>query len=356
MIEYFRKMALKYNIPLESVISIALNRYGIIASDIEDNRIRFYLKMLNSNNSTFFAVCVNTYLDSPFIMKDSNLFLDDVKIGTIFGIEKDTCNSTYFRNEKKDITFNSNSRSQCRGCKFCGTYSLETDSINFSNKENIIMYFKKLLSDNNISDMGKIDSVTICTGCFKNEDKLVEHLLLINDAFKSLKFNGSINYIGSQLRDYNKIKMLKQKIPKFGIYLSLEKFLDREKFMRPEKSSLTIEEAHELLSYCKSLNISTTFLYILGLEDLETLKKYFEYLKDSINKFPIVQVFQDYTSEQEEYRCNDAKNIEYYLMARKIIDDIFKNEPYNPKLWECFRSLYYEDKKTRSLKYDGRTY
>ena len=41
MIEYFRKMALKYNIPLESVISIALNRYGIIASDIEDNRIRF---------------------------------------------------------------------------------------------------------------------------------------------------------------------------------------------------------------------------------------------------------------------------------------------------------------------------
>ena len=218
------------------------------------------------------------------------------------------------------------------------------------------MYFKKLLSDNNISDMGKIDSVTICTGCFKNEDKLVEHLLLINDAFKNLKFNGSINYIGSQLRDYNKIKMLKQKIPKFGIYLSLEKFLDREKFMRPEKSSLTIEEAHELLSYCKSLNISTTFLYILGLEDLETLKKYFEYLKDSINKFPIVQVFQDYTSEQEEYRCNDAKNIEYYLMARKIIDDIFKNEPYNPKLWECFRSLYYEDKKTRSLKYDGRTY
>lgn len=55
MIEYFRKMALKYNIPLESVISIALNRYGIIASDIEDNRIRFYLKMLNSNNSTFFC-------------------------------------------------------------------------------------------------------------------------------------------------------------------------------------------------------------------------------------------------------------------------------------------------------------
>ena len=120
----------------------------------------------------------------------------------------------------------------------------------------------------------------------------------------NMLFNGSINYIGSQLRDYDKIKMLSNEIDDFGLYLTIEKFLDREKFMRPEKASLTIDKAKELLEYCSSLGLTTTFLYILGLEDLETIEHYFNYLKGSINKFPIIQVFQNYTPYQEMYkRC-----------------------------------------------------
>ena len=65
----------------------------------------------------------------------------------------------------------------------------------------------------------------------------------------NMLFNGSINYIGSQLRDYDKIKMLSNEIDDFGLYLTIEKFLDREKFMRPEKASLTIDKAKELLGY-----------------------------------------------------------------------------------------------------------
>ena len=60
--------------------------------------------------------------------------------------------------------------------------------------------------------MKSIENVTICTGCFVKEDKLIEHLLLVNEAFKKMDFMGSINYIGSQLRDFNKIKMLSEEI------------------------------------------------------------------------------------------------------------------------------------------------
>lgn len=345
MLEYLKELALSHNLSLENVLSIALNRYGVIVPNVEDNRLRFNLNLLGSQVSTYFAVCVNTYEKSPFRLINDTLYFEDTPVGIVSGLEKDTCLSTYFRNNNKVITFNSNSRSKCVGCKFCGTYSLtDEDVLDFKTKQNVIDYFNRLLYDKNIKSMQNIENVTICTGCFESEDELINHLLMVNDSFVSMGFNGSLNYIGSQLRDYDKIKMISKTINNFGLYLTLEKFLDREKFMRPEKASLTIEKAKDLLNYCSSLNITTTFLYILGLEDLKTIKYYFDYFKDSINKFPIVQIFQNYTSFQEQYRCEEAKDIEYYIKARECIDDIFRRYKFEPKIWECFRSLYFDDK------------
>lgn len=350
MLNYLQELAKEYNMSNENVLSIALNRYGLIIPNYPDNRIRFNLKINGSSKNTFFAVCVNTYLESPFTLKDDTIYLEGSPIGSVSNIEKDTCTSTYFRNNKQAITFNSNSRSKCVGCKFCGTYSLDDeDSIDFSTKENIKDYFKDLLSKNNIPSMEQIKDVTLCTGCFKTEDDLVNHLLLVNEAFKDLSFDGRINYIGSQLRDHDKIKLINDEIAHFSLLLTIEKFLDREKFMRPEKASLTIPKAKDLLSYTKSLGITSTFLYILGLEDIDTVEKYFSYLKDSVNKFPIVQVFQDYTKDQEKYRVSEAKDIRYYLEARKRINDIFKDTNLNPEYWECFRSLYFDDHKEAGL-------
>ena len=344
MLEKFIEIAKFYNLSVENVLSIALNRYGILVDGIKDNRLRFNLELLDSKKKTYFAVCVNTYPNSPFKLINNVLYLENEPVGKVTGIEKDTCLSTYFRNNKKVITFNSNSRSKCAGCKFCGTYSLSDDDVmEFDTEENIHNYFIQLLKDNNIESMQSIENVTICTGCFDTEDKLIEHLLLVNETFKKMGFMGSINYIGSQLRDFNKIKMLSEEINDFGMYLTIEKFLDREKFMRPEKANLSISDAKELLSYCTSLGMTTTFLYILGLEDLETIKLYFNFLKDSINKFPIIQVFQNYTVDQELYRCEEAKDVEFYIKARKIIDKIFEDKNMSPKAWECFRSLYFEN-------------
>ena len=111
--------------------------------------------------------------------------------------------------------------------------------------------------------------------------------------------------------------------------------------MKKEKASLTLDKARDLLEYSSSIGVTSTFLYILGLEDLETVEKYMNYFKKSINKFPIVQVFQDYTPEQERYRCDEAKDVEYYLKARIMMDEIFSGTELSPKLWECFRSLYH---------------
>ena len=354
MLEYFEKLAVEYGVPVSNVISIALNRYGIICHGVDDTRLRFNLRILDEDKSTFFAVCVNTYLDSPFELKGNKLYLSGQEIGDVTNIEKDTCTSTYFRNNKKVITLNSNSRSKCVGCKFCGTYSLsEDDTVDFSTRDKIQQYFEFLLRVNGIQNMNSIENITVCTGCFRNEDALVEHLLNLKDGTSGLGFSGSINYIGSQLRDYDKVKILKDEIGDFGIYLTIEKFLDREMFIKKEKASLTLEKAKNLLKYSSSIGVTSTFLYILGLEDLDTVEKYMNYFKYSINKFPIVQVFQDYTPEQENYRCEEAKDIKYYLRARQIMDETFRDTELSPKLWECFRSLYHSkdsDVKSETLK------
>lgn len=346
MLNYFESLSQKYGVEVNHIISIALNRYGIITDEIEDNRIRFELNILNDNKPTFFALGVNTYDKSPFVLKNNQLYLEGKIIGEVLKIEKDTCTATYFRNNKKVVTFNSNSRSQCVGCKFCGTYHLSNDDeLDFSTSDNIRIFFEKLLEENKIESMNNLENITVCTGCFENESALVQHLLNIWEGTTKIGYNGSINYIGSQLRTFSNLELLKKEIPDFGLYLTIEKFLEREKFMRPEKSSLTLEKAHDLLSYSSSLDITTTFLYILGLEDLQTFEKYMSYFKDSINKFPIVQVFQNYIPIHEIYRCEEGKNIEYYLQARKILNEIYEDPNMSPKDWECFRSLYYRKEK-----------
>lgn len=350
MMENFKKLATEYNVSISNVISIAINRYGILSDDISDHRIRFQLKILNDDKPTFFAVGVNTMNTSPFILKNNKLYLEDTLVGEATEIQKDTCTSTYFRNDKKVITFNSNSRSKCTGCKFCGTYHLDNDDgIDFSTSYKIKDFFTDLLLENDIDNMNKIENITICTGCFENEQALVEHILNVHEGVSKIGFNGSINYIGSQLRSFDNLKLLKKEISDFGLYLTIEKFLDREKIMRKEKSSLTLEKAKELLSYSCSLDITTTFLYILGLENLDVFNYYMTYFKDSINKFPIVQIFQNYIPEHELYRCEEGKNIEYYLKARKNLNEIFSStNTMEPKEWECFRSLY--PKKEKVLK------
>lgn len=345
MLNYFKELSYQYNIPLENVMSIALNRYGILCDETEDNRLRFEIKYNESDKPIYFAVCVNTFKDSPFLLKDGKLYLEGYEIANVFNIEKDTCTSTYFRNNKKAITFNSNSRSKCVGCKFCGTYSLsEDDYYDFSDKSKVKEYFNILLKENNIDSMKKIEDITLCTGCFETEDKLINHLLTINGAFKEMGFDGRLNYIGFQLRDYNKIKEVKKEIKDFGMYLTVEKFLNREKFMKSEKANISLEEIRDLLEYTSSIGITSTFLYILGLEDLDVVKKYMEFFKNSINKHPIVQVFQNYTDFQENYRCEEAKDVKYYLEARKLIEDTFKNTDLAPRGWENFRGLYIKEK------------
>lgn len=40
-------------------------------------------------------------------------------------------------------------------------------------------------------------------------------------------------------------------------------------------------------------------------------------------------------------RHSTGWNIEYYIKARKILEEMFKDTPLRPKPWENYRSLWY---------------
>ena len=341
-------LAKKYAIPVTDVLLIALNRYGIHA-EVPDNRLRFKLKLLTCKGAFYVAVCVNTFL-SPFTLHHNKLYLGSEVIGIVFDIEKDTCDSTYFRRNRTELTLNSNMRSRCFGCTFCGTYKLDADDgFDMSCDEKIYEYIEQFMKNNGMANLENLVRLTICTGCFASEERLIEHILSVYRVFQQFGFNKRIRYIGSQIRSEKAMRILSEQIRSFSLSLTVECFTNRERRMRKEKASLSIEEIKEVLARALRYNFSTNYLYIVGLDELEDMKSGIQNLSNKVNRLPVFQIMQNYVSDHEKERVEAAKNIEYYLQARQIIEDCFKTNNYTPRIWENYRGLFYTQYQNKPL-------
>ncbi|GAB4026596.1 MAG: hypothetical protein Fur0011_2730 [Candidatus Microgenomates bacterium] len=120
------RLSWEWDIPEEDIVLIALNASGIKYGDIVNDRGRF-VATFPSGRKYLLALTVS---DKPFSAFEHNgniVTFNGQAIATASPMVKDTCTDSYWRGGKKHLTLNSNSRSNCRGCAFCGTYSLEDD-------------------------------------------------------------------------------------------------------------------------------------------------------------------------------------------------------------------------------------
>ena len=127
--EYMKDLAGEYDVPLEDVLFIALNFFGV-KMDVTYNRMRMAFH-LNGSDATFsyasrlgeldyyFALAINH--QSPFHISDEVLYLHNYKIGQTIGATEDFCDSHYPRRLGTSLNINPNSRTACRGCDFCYT-------------------------------------------------------------------------------------------------------------------------------------------------------------------------------------------------------------------------------------------
>lgn len=349
-ISYLRQLANRHFTPLEDVLLIAVNRYGICA-DVPDKRLRFKLKLDTLDELFYMAVCVNTY-PSPFRMEtNGDLTLRGDKVGVVIDVEEDTCDTTYFRRNKTELTLNSNMRSQCEGCTFCGTYNLEPeDRIDMSDTHKMTEFVHSYLQANSVKDLSDLVRITLCTGCFADENNLADHLLMVYEVFSKFGFDKRIRYIGSQIRSENVMDKIRDNIPYFSLSLTVECFSKREERMRKEKASLNFEMIRKVLGRALNHGFSTNYLYITGLDSLETMRAGMLDLVNLINRLPVIQIMQNFAPVHEEERVEEAKELSYYLEARKLIERIFDGKPYGPRSWENYRGLFYTAYQNKPLR------
>lgn len=334
------RLARKYEIPTEDIVLISLNLSGIKA-EIPDKRIRFKLKLNSSSEVFYFAICVNTTA-TPFEYKDSKIYLKGEEIATVFEPEKDTCDDNYFRRERTELTLNSNSRSSCRGCKFCETYNQGANDLErLWNRDLVEERIKQILQENDLKDITDLFRVTICTGCFGTEIGALEHLLMVNKVLKTLGFQGLLRYIGSEIVSEGALDIIKEEIGKFALSFTAEVFTRRNELLKETKSKVTLDHIKEILFLSLKRGFYTNILYILGLDPLEISITTFSKFAPYMNRIPIINLMQNYLPEQEGLKDPQARNIEYYLKARKGLEKIFKPTGLRPNSWENYRPLWY---------------
>lgn len=87
-----------------------------------------------------------------------------------------------------------------------------------------------------------IERLTICTGYFGSEDKILEHLLLVYSVAKSLEFKGVFHYIGSEIVSDDAYSLLKKVIGNFMYTFTIECFTNRNNILKNTKAKFTLDD------------------------------------------------------------------------------------------------------------------
>jgi hypothetical protein len=352
-IRELKRVSAVYRVPIEDVFFIALNMHGV-NFPCDYNRMRSSFRLADSDlfayarergdRDYYLALPVNP--SSPFSVVNRGMLLDGVSVGDMIDPTEDICDSNYPRRRGTSLNLNPHSRTSCRGCEFCYTaYQVPLDLKMLVSESDLHEFFDGWLKANGLDNLSHLIQVSVVTGCYRTSEELCAFLLRLRDVLGSYQFNGRIFYLGSQVTTTEQLDMLRS-IQPFGICYSLEVF-ERRELLKTKKRALSIEVAHELMAYAAEVGHEVNFAYIVGLESLDVIERYFRNLASCINKFPTINVLQLHKNHSLALRDPSATSIEYYLQARSVIEGMLENTSMRPLVWEDYRSLWY-------LTYDGR--
>lgn len=342
-IDEFKNIEKTELIPFEEIVALDLNLSGVVAN-VPYKRVRFNLR-LNEKHSLLFSLENNN--QSLYSIQQNKLYFNDIFLFNIDGLIEDTCEVFYTRKNGRVLCFNPNNRSACKGCRFC--YQPKSSDNRIILPSMLLGEFEEWMKKNSLTDLSHLEQVAVVTGCFNSEQVVVDYLIKLRKILSELEFNGEILYFGIISNIENLI--LLSKIKPLQICFTIECFENR-KYMLQKKKNLDINFLREIMKKSLELGIATTFSYIVGLDSLISIQKKMFFLKDAINVFPIISVFQT-DDVRIRYRHFEANNIYYYLNSRKSIEDIFSDTILIPNSWNNYRSLWRTcyGKKNRSIIY-----
>lgn len=336
-----------YSIPSDDVLFIDLSLTGVSFS-FPHVRIRFEFfpedevcfrnSIERGVENYFFALPVSS--DSLYRIEDNKLMMDGRVLGSVRNVKEDTCDSSYLRRKGTVFVFNPVSKSSCNGCKFCHTVKqTPKDRTSLLKGYEVRSFIEGWMTQNSFSDLSHLVQVSIVTGCFGNERRVVDYLKMIKTLLNELGFSGEILYYGSEITSKEGLDELKALTP-LTICFSVECFNERNMMLKYTKGTLSLDQIANILWRAKGNGCKTRFSYVLGIESLEAMELGFKSLFSCIDRFPVVNIFQ-FHEGQENLRFCDAKRIDYYLQARKSIERMFVDTDMRPAPWENYRSLWH---------------
>lgn len=340
----YESLGEKYNVKPSEITQIDLNRSGIYLPNNEvreDFRVRFKGELLDKPES-WFALPVRSGEDTPFNAHDGKIYFLDKEIGTGGELLLDTCESSYQRGPHL-LNLNSRSRSNCGGCKACvhnynNLYdsTVIKDNTPLKTEEDIERFF-----DSKNIDVSKLVQIAVVTGLFHGEKNVVEHMKLVNKVAKRRGFQGELMYFGCEVNSNEALDEL-SKIDNFAIIYALDNFTKRDILLAKTKSLITLETARETLLKAKDRGMNTTIAYISGIDSTKDMVEGFSKIKDSLTRFPVINIYQIQTPEQAKIMNEEASKLEYYVQSRVLLEDVFADTGFKPKRWENYRPLWYQ--------------
>lgn len=342
----------KYGIDVNDILLMTLNLCGV-NSEHTYPRMRMLLQMNTRTENTFRIIVPVHQRNSPFYLEDGRITFHGAPMATVFDLENDDVVVSYFRNQGKVITLNSNARSMCVGCVFCYNTLEISEDPRLRVLDDLQQYFSILIAQNNWTDLSHLDQVCLSTGCFYHEELAIKHLLMVKEILNRFNFQGEINYLGSVIRSDAGFKEIKDKIGKFKLTLTAECFTNREAILKSTKSDLTLPMMTDLLKRARSFGLDTTFTYILGLDDEENALTGLDALLSETTRMPSINLFQAHNEFMQQFAAQGTDSIEWYVQMRVKIEQLLMKYGLRPTSWECYRSLWYFTCNGEPIEYSG---
>ena len=346
-VESMTRLAECYHIPLEDILFIALNINGVNL-ECDYNRMRMAFRLTDSKLfecakqrgefDYYFALPVNQ--DSPFVIVDNTLLLQNTVIGQAIGSTEDICDSHYSRRKGTSLNINPNSRTSCHGCQFCYTaYQIPYDRKRLKTDYDLREFFEDWMTKYGLTDLSHLIQVSVVTGCYESGEAVCRFLITLKKVLQEYRFAGKTFYLGSQIATQEQLRSVTE-IQPFGVCFSLETF-ERRELLREDKRALNLQDACESMDFALSLGFEVNFSYIVGMEPLRVMEYHFNCLREYVNKFPTINTLQLHKYHQATLQNPDVHRLEYYLNARQILEQIFGQTSMRPLVWEDYRSLWF---------------
>ncbi|MFI6088587.1 hypothetical protein [Streptomyces sp. NPDC051218] len=334
------RLAAKYRVPVEDTLLIAINLHGI-ASDLPRHRARVQVRLASAPSVPWQLIVPLNVTDSPFRLRGENLTLGGAPVGTVERIDADEAVGGYFRDAGAALTLNPNARSRCVGCAFCPNTLEAAADPRLAEERDLQELFTALREQHPHRDLTDVREVTVSTGCFERESAAVQHLRTLRTVLGEQGVKARIGFLTSVLGSKKAFDQLAVDVAPFVLRLTAECFTRRDLLLKASKAVLVASEMPGLLRRALEAGHGTSFTYIVGLDALEALHAGVSALVPYVSEFPNFQVYQAHNSVMASLRAPGAQDLEHYLQARVVIEDIMGSTGLRPTAWECYRPLWY---------------